>query len=182
LRARAQIFLGQALAFFDGGLTYGAADIVTAVSQGVADQLVDQVHVRSDRIRVVYNPMGTGRSAPIAPEDIAAVAVKVLREPVRSGEVLELTGGELSTVPEQVHTLSEVLGREVRCVDVPTEVAVQNFIRSGLPPAMAAAVGQTIEAVRNGRTVQKTDTVDRIVGRPPMTFAAWLTKHAARFA
>ena len=131
---------------------------------------------------VVYNPMGIGRSAPIAPEDIAAVAVKVLREPVTPGEVLELTGGEFSTVPEQVRTLSEVLGREVRCVDVPTEVAVQNFIRSGLPPAMAAAVGQTIEAVRNGRTVQKTDTVDRIVGRPPMTFAAWLTKHAARFA
>jgi glycosyltransferase involved in cell wall biosynthesis len=37
--------------------TYGLADIVTAVSQGVADQLVEDVGVSRDRVRVVYNPM-----------------------------------------------------------------------------------------------------------------------------
>lgn len=38
-------------------LTYRRADVVTAVSMGVARQLATMVHLSEDRIRVVYNPM-----------------------------------------------------------------------------------------------------------------------------
>jgi len=130
---------------------------------------------------VVYNPMGSGQSALIAPEDIAAVAAKVLLEPKPSEAILELTGGELSTVSEQVQTLSELMGRQIRCVEVPTEVAVQGLIRSGLPPAMAEAVGQSLQAVRDGRATYKTDTVERVLGRPPMTVQEWFRRNIRMF-
>ena len=58
----------------------------------------------------VYNAMGAGRSAPIAPEDVAAVAAKILTSPDGLGQVLVLTGDELLTVPEQVEILSRALG------------------------------------------------------------------------
>lgn len=37
--------------------TYGRADLVTAVAQGIAEQLVTQVGLAPDKVRVVHNPM-----------------------------------------------------------------------------------------------------------------------------
>jgi len=131
---------------------------------------------------VVYNALGAGKSALIAPEDIAAVTVKALTDPSLSGETFELTGGELSTTAENVAILSKVLGKPIRCVDVPTEAAVQGLIRAGIPPQVAAAVGQSFEAIRNGRVVTVTDTFERVTGRKPGTFETWAREHASRFA
>jgi uncharacterized protein YbjT (DUF2867 family) len=131
---------------------------------------------------VVFNALGDARFAPIAPEDIAAVAVKALVAADHPGDVFELTGGELLSVPEQVEILAKVLGRPIRCVDIPVETLVQNFVRAGIPKTMAAAVGESYEAVRNGRIIATKDTVEQVTGRKPMTFEAWARKHAERFA
>ena len=134
---------------------------------------------------VVYNVMGTGKYAPIAAEDIAAVAVKALTDSNLdsnpSEEVFELTGGELLSVPEQVSVLAEVLGRLIRCVDVPMEAAVQGMIRSGIPAHVAAAVAKSFEVIRDGRGMQMTGTVRTVTGRAPVTFSEWARKHASRF-
>jgi uncharacterized protein YbjT (DUF2867 family) len=131
---------------------------------------------------VVYNPMGAGKAAPIAPDDIAAVAVKALTTPSLAGEAFELTGGELLSVPEQVEILADVLGRPIRCVDVPAETAIQGLVRAGLPAHLAAAVGQSFEAVRQGLAADLRDTVERVTGHRPKTFEAWAREHASRFA
>src|SRR5277367_2172495 len=89
----------------------------------------------------VYNAMGNGKFAPIAPEDIAAVVVEALKAPNYPDEVFELTGRELLSVPEQVGILARVLGKPIRCVDVPVETAIQGLIRAGVPAQMAAAAG-----------------------------------------
>jgi hypothetical protein len=95
--------------------------------------------------------------------------------------VFELTGGELLSVPEQVSVLVKVLGRPIRCVEIPVETAVQNLIRAGVPAQMAAAVGESYESVRNGRIVAIQDGVEKVTGHKPMTFEAWARKHASRF-
>ena len=87
----------------------------------------------------VYNAMGAGRSAPIAPEDVAAVAAKILTSPDGLGQVLVLTGDELLTVPEQVEILSRALGKPIQCIEVPVEAAVQGMIRDGVPAQLAGA-------------------------------------------
>ncbi len=135
--------------------------------------------VKSDG--VVYNPMGSGRSAPIAPEDIAAVAAAVLVDGKSEAKPLELTGGELSSAAEQVEALSKVLGRQLRCVDVPTAVAVKNMIQHGLSPAMASTAGESLEVVRNGRATYKTETVERVLGRAPMTVEEWFRRNISVF-
>jgi uncharacterized protein YbjT (DUF2867 family) len=131
---------------------------------------------------VVYNPLGAGKSAPIAPEDIAAVAVKALTEPGLSQEVFEITGGELLSVPEQVTILAGILGKPIRCVEQSTEAAIQGLIRAGIPAPVASAVGQSFEAVRNGRGGVVKDTVEKVTGRRPKTYDAWAREQAARFA
>jgi uncharacterized protein YbjT (DUF2867 family) len=131
---------------------------------------------------IVYNAIGGAKTAPIAPEDIAAVAFKALTDPALSGETFELTGGESLNVLEQVNILAKVLGKSIRCVDVPVNAAVQNFIRAGVPPQIAAAVGQSFEAIRAGRAGTISGTVEKVTGQQPTTFEAWARKHASRFA
>jgi uncharacterized protein YbjT (DUF2867 family) len=131
---------------------------------------------------LVHNPMGEGKSAPIAPEDIAAVAVRALTDQDLCGEVLEITGGELLSVPEQVDALARVLRKPIRCLDVPVQAAVDELIRAGIPAQMAGAVGQSFEAVRDGRAAVITETVAKVTGRLPKTFATWAREHAALFS
>jgi uncharacterized protein YbjT (DUF2867 family) len=131
---------------------------------------------------VVQNPMATGKFPPIAPEDIASVAVKALTDPNLEGEEFELTGGELITVPEEVNILSEILGKAIRCVDITIEAAVQNLICAGIPAPIAAGVGRSFEMVRNGQGIAIRATVQKVTGKAPTTFREWAVKHAARFA
>lgn len=131
---------------------------------------------------VVYNPMGNGKVAPVAAEDIAVVAVHALTDPTLKSEVFEVTGGELLTVPEQVAILARAAGRPIQSVDVPIETVVQNFIAIGTPAHVAAAVGQSFETIRDGKVAFVKDTVKQITGRPPRTFESWAQEHAFRFA
>ena len=130
---------------------------------------------------VVYNPTGVGKIASIAPEDVAAVAAKLLVSPDGAEESPELTGSELQSAPEQVVLLAGAIGKPIRCVDVPAEAAIESMVRNGLPPQLAAALGESIAAVRDGRAQHLTPTVERILARKPMTFAQWAKKHAGEF-
>ncbi|HEX3570612.1 MAG TPA: NAD(P)H-binding protein [Acidobacteriaceae bacterium] len=131
---------------------------------------------------IVYNAMGTGKVAPVAAEDIAAVAVHALIDSNLTPEVFDVTGDELLTVPEQVALLARATGRPVRSVDVSIEAAVQGLIGSGTPPPVAAAVGQSFEAIRNGQMAFVKDTVKRVTGKQPRTFQSWAQAQASRFA
>jgi len=125
-----------------------------------AYQWVRTIHAEG----AVYNPLGDARIPPIAPEDIADVAVEALLNPTLSGEEFDLTGGELLSVADQVNILVRVLGRPIRCVDIPVEAAAENLVRAGIPAPLAAAVAEGYQAVRNGRAVEVKDTVERVTG------------------
>lgn len=131
---------------------------------------------------VVYNAMGDGPTAPVDPEDIAAVAVYALTTPLLSETLFEVTGGTLLTAAEKVALISKYLGKPIRIIDVPPAKAVEGLVANGIPQHVAAALGQSFEAIRAGRVTQITDTVQRVTGRPPHTFEKWAQKHAARFA
>ncbi len=131
---------------------------------------------------VIYNPMGSGQFAPIAPEDIAAVAVETLCSPPHSLQIYALTGGELITVPRQAEILSMVLSRPFKIIDITTEAAAEQMVRSGIPQAVANGVAKSLEAVRLGRSAHVSDAVARVTGQAPTTFEQWVQKHRDRFA
>jgi uncharacterized protein YbjT (DUF2867 family) len=131
---------------------------------------------------IVYNAMGAGKVAPVAAEDLAAVAVHALTDLNLTSEIFEVTGGELLTVPEQVAIVARAAGRPIQSVDVPTEAAIKGLIAVGTPAPVAAAVAQSFEAIRDGKVAFVKDTVRQITGRPPRTFESWAQEHASRFA
>jgi uncharacterized protein YbjT (DUF2867 family) len=129
-----------------------------------------------------YQPTGAGRWAAIDPADIAAVAVRALTEPGHEGEAYELTGSEAMDAAGYAAVLSRVLGRPVRFVDVPPEAAREGMARTGLPPVFVDALMELNAAMKAGRLAAVTDTVERVLGRPPAAFEDWARRHAGAFA
>ncbi|MBW4717053.1 NAD(P)H-binding protein [Saccharothrix obliqua] len=108
----------------------------------------------------VVNLTGDTRQGVIDPRDVAAVAVAALTTDDHDGQVYDLTGPEVLSVPEQAAVLGEVRGRPVPVVDADPD-AVDARWRAGLRWALA------------GRNAVVTDHVSRALGRPPTTFRQW---------
>jgi len=130
----------------------------------------------------VLDPVGPGRAAPIDPADIAAVAAVTLTEGGHEGEQYLLTGGETFTVAEQVQILAKATGRdiEIRAVATPAE-AVRFRYPHGAPQALADALIEGLTLMRADTVGVRTDTVRRLLGRAPGTFADWCARNAAAF-
>jgi uncharacterized protein YbjT (DUF2867 family) len=62
---------------------------------------------------VIRGPAGDGAFAPVAQDDVAAVAVAVLQSDAYDGDVLDLTGPERLTMAGAAALLTEVTGRPV---------------------------------------------------------------------
>ncbi|QEE28794.1 NAD-dependent epimerase/dehydratase family protein [Terriglobus albidus] len=130
---------------------------------------------------VVYNPMGDGSFAPIAPEDIATFAVHLLIDDGNHEEISSITGPELLTVSKQIATLSQILGVPIQRVDVTDEQAVEQIMRGGFPRPLAAAVVELYAAVRTGSSTDLLHTFERVMGYRPRTFATWARENKQRF-
>ena len=130
----------------------------------------------------VLDPVGPGRAAPIDPADIAAVAAVALTKDGHEGQEYLLTGGETFTVAEQVQVLAKVLGRdiEVRPVATPAE-ALRFRYPHGAPQALADALIEGLTLMRADTVGLRSDTVRRVLGREPRTFADWCTRNAHAF-
>jgi (4-alkanoyl-5-oxo-2,5-dihydrofuran-3-yl)methyl phosphate reductase len=81
----------------------------------------------------VFNPTGAGKIAAISPYDIAAVAALPLNSSGHEGKAYDLTGSQLLSTYDLVHTLSKVIGSPIQCIDIPTEVAAERMKASGIP-------------------------------------------------
>jgi uncharacterized protein YbjT (DUF2867 family) len=129
----------------------------------------------------VFNPMGRGKTAPISPFDIAAVAAVALTSAGHIGKAYSLTGGESLSTPEQVEILSKVIGRPIECVDIPVEVAAERAIASGLPEALVKSLAQLWEQVRKEAYTFHTNEVEKLTGRQAQTFETWCREHRSAF-
>lgn len=130
---------------------------------------------------VFYQPTGDGRWPSIAPEDIAAVAVVALSTGGHEGQGYTLTGDKPMNGEEYAAVLSEVLGKPIKFVDVPPDVAQQGMLMGGMPAEYAEAVMNLMLAMRAGHAEFVNDTFERLTGRKPMSFADWVRKHIDAF-
>jgi uncharacterized protein YbjT (DUF2867 family) len=130
----------------------------------------------------VLDPVGPGKAALIDPADIAAVAALALTEKGHSGASYTLTGDEPLTVAEQAAVLSAATGIEIeiRPVQSPEE-AVRFRYPQGAPPQLAAALVEGLQRMRADTEGFRTDTVQRLLGRPPRSFRDWCNRNAAAF-
>jgi len=130
----------------------------------------------------VLDATGPGRHAVIDPADIATVAAVTLTEPGHVGAAYTLTGPESLTASDQVHTLSDVLGRDIALRTVNTaDEAVRSRFPQGAPAPLAAAIVEAWSLMRADTVGERTNTVEDLTGSVPHTFRMWCQQHADAF-
>ncbi|MGW2162021.1 NmrA family NAD(P)-binding protein [Nonomuraea sp. NPDC001699] len=121
-------------------------------------------------------PFGTGRTSPIAVDDVARVVATVLRDPVpHVGHVYELTGPRTVDMTEMAEEFSRALGRTVSYLDVPLDRwRAEVLAKAGLPPHTEEHIATMARLHRENRYDRASDDVEQVTGAPAGTIEAFV--------
>jgi uncharacterized protein YbjT (DUF2867 family) len=124
-------------------------------------------------------PFGEGRSGWIDCRDVAAVAVKALLEDGHAGQACTLTGPEALTLTEIAASLSRATERDIDYVDISDEAWVASGRAAGYPDEAVFGMLALMAKTRDGYAARLAPDVERILGRPPISFDQYAADHAA---
>jgi uncharacterized protein YbjT (DUF2867 family) len=130
---------------------------------------------------VVRSSAGDGKTPVIHSQDISDVSVKALTTQAYIGETLTVSGPEMLSYPEMLAKIGAVIGKPLRYEVLSDEEERRQLVARNRPPHMVDAILSIFRATREGRIAGVTDTVERVLGRKPLTFDRWLEEHAAAF-
>jgi len=123
-----------------------------------------------------------GKIAFIHPEDIAAVAARVLTSQDYLGEALAITGPEALSYSEMTEKIGAAIGRHLAFRIIPEEEERRRLEAGGTPDWEIEYHLSIYRAIREGRASTVTDTVERVLGRKPITFDRWARENVSAFS
>lgn len=128
-------------------------------------------------------PFGTGRTSPVDPRDVAAVAAVILANPATHiGKVYELTGPRSQDMQGMAEEYSAALGKTITYVDVPFEVwRDEELRRRNLPEHVFHHMSTIARLHAANRYDRLTHDVEAITGRPATSVRDFVARHAGLF-
>ncbi len=124
---------------------------------------------------VIRGPGGDGRVSAVVQDDIADVAVAILREPSgHAGATYDMTGPDSLTFTEIAEILSAGLGRRVTYHDESVEEAYASRASYGAPSWMVDAWVSTYTSVAAGEVAGVSAAIPDVIGRPATSLAEML--------
>jgi uncharacterized protein YbjT (DUF2867 family) len=130
---------------------------------------------------IVRSATGDGKIPFIHSDDIADVCVKALTEPEYTGQSLAITGPEALSYADMKSKIAAAIGRSICFQPISDEEERRKMVGRGEPAEIVAAHLSIYRAIRGGRLAAVTDTVERVLGRKPITFHQWVQENAAAF-
>jgi len=130
---------------------------------------------------VVRSVTGDGKIPFIHSQDIAEVTTAALTSRAYDGQSLPITGPEALSYAEMTAKISAVIGKRIRYQAISDDEERQRMLERGEAADIVAAHLSIYGAIREGRLATVTDTVERVLGRRPMTFDQWLKENATAF-
>jgi uncharacterized protein YbjT (DUF2867 family) len=129
--------------------------------------------------RMVAAPFGDVALPAVDPADIAEVAAVSLRTAGHSGHAYELTGPAPISPRQQAAAIGEALGEPVRFVEQTREQARAQMVRFMPEPVVEA----TLDILGTPKPAEQrvSPDVERVLGRPPRTFADWAARNVVAF-
>jgi uncharacterized protein YbjT (DUF2867 family) len=117
-------------------------------------------------------------NAPVAQEDIAAVAARVLSSGGHLGESYELTGPVALSRRQKVLEIGAALGRSLRYEELTGDAALAHFAS-----VMGEHGGWYLDglAALASHPQPATSTVSDLLGRPATSYREWASRHADQF-
>ncbi len=131
------------------------------------------------RDRRVREPNGDAKYPFVDEDDPAAVAATVLFDSAFAGSIVEAIGPPISS-GERVALIQQAIGEHVVFEGLSPDEASELWLRQGWP---AETIRVTLWAQTQylAQPLPPDSTIERILGRPPHTVAAWLSKHHSAF-
>lgn len=135
----------------------------------------------AEQIRTTHVVRGPdiAATAVIHERDVAAVAVHALTDDGHAGATHILTGPQVLSRAEQVRTIGEAIGHPTCFEKVPVQVAREQMLADGRPPALVEALLAGAETRPESNLV--TSMVEEVTGAPARTFRSWAEEHADDF-
>ncbi len=130
---------------------------------------------------LVCSSTGEGRRAFIHSDDIAAVAVNALTTGDHYGKTLPITGPEALNFREVTDRIGSAVGRPLTFRSISDDEARQRYSPISGSEAETEAHVSLWRAIREGRLGAVTDTVERVLGRKPISLDQWIVENAAAF-
>lgn len=128
-----------------------------------------------------YQPLGEGKLSLVDARDIAAVAGKALTGAGHEGQAYTLTGPEALSNYEVAAILSDVLGREIKYVDVPEQQARQGMEAAGMPEWFIARMEELNRAGKAGYMATISQDIEKVTGARPTSFRQFAADYADAF-
>jgi len=129
--------------------------------------------LKSSQIRL---PFGTGRTSPIASNDVARVAAEILASPQKHiGKVYELTGPKSQDMNAIAMEYSKALNREIKYEDVPFEEWKDNELKQHKLPDHVINHFLTMAKLHHENRYDRfSDDFLKITGMSPTSVEEWV--------
>ncbi|KAJ5242340.1 uncharacterized protein N7469_000667 [Penicillium citrinum] len=129
-------------------------------------------------------PFGESRTSPVAAQDVAEVAVKVLLDPLPYvGRILEITGPRSVDLNSIAEEYSAALGRSVNYVNISFETWEEETLKKADIPEHVYRHIRTMASLHAAGCYDRhTDTVGQILGRPATSLAATIKNGGSHFS
>lgn len=129
----------------------------------------------------LYAPMGDATIAPIDIEDVAKIAVAVLRADGQERVRYDMTGPEALTMHDVAHRISASIERPVRYVDVTPDEYRRRLAAAGFPADFVEILEEAYAERRKRPLSRLAIGAHERFGVPPTTFAAFARRNAREF-
>ncbi len=126
----------------------------------------------------IFLAAGDAGTSFISTEDIAAVTAAVF-DKQDTGAEYNLTGPAALDHTRVAGIISELSGRQIQYHALSEEAMLQGAREQGIPEDATRYMAVLYSAVRNGWMAAVSDAVEKLTGRPPISFGEFARKHAA---
>jgi uncharacterized protein YbjT (DUF2867 family) len=143
------------------------------------EQFAESIKTRGE----FYLPAGDCKVSYVDAADIADVAVTILLDNTDeySEKTYDITGPEAIDNYQVAAAFSEVLGREVKYIPIPDEVAAENMLKMGMPKPLVDALIELYQWYRSGAGAVVSGAVGALTGHTPRTFREYVADNRAKY-
>lgn len=141
--------------------------------------LAEHIHRRGE----IRTAAGDGKLGWVDARDIAASAAALLTDlglPARSDYLI--TGPHGMSYPQAARIITAQTGKQVRVKHITEGEQAATYRASGMSTEFAAALAAVERGIKEGREEQVSTAVRELTGRPPRTFATFVSDHAYEWA
>ena len=128
-----------------------------------------------------FMPMRDGQVGIIDVRDVARFMLTVLTHPGHENKTYEITGSELVSFHDIAGQLSDVMGREIRYVDVPAEDFKESIVHWVPDDWYVETVSDMFKLTAQGRGALLNDIYTQVTGRAPTSLRQFFRDYSTFF-